>query len=240
FHRGMARLRAGLDESSGGAAVRPRRAAATRFSRGRGRLHGTQARPLRRRSAAPERVVRRGSPAARNRWHGPAVARARGDTDARRRRLPRAAGRARAARARQTGSLAAAAQLVIESERGDWMTQAPELEQFVGREVGKAVYGLEQEIHALTIAVIGGGNVLLEGPPGLGKTLLSNTFARVLGGTFKRIQGTADLMPSDMTGVHVFDSQRGQFVFRPGPLFADVVLVDEVNRAGPKTQSALL
>ena len=120
------------------------------------------------------------------------------------------------------------------------MTQAHELEQFVGREVGKAVYGLEQEIHALTIAVIGGGHVLLEGPPGLGKTLLSNTFARVLGGTFKRIQGTADLMPSDMTGVHVFDSQRGQFVFRPGPLFADVVLVDEVNRAGPKTQSALL
>jgi MoxR-like ATPase len=120
------------------------------------------------------------------------------------------------------------------------MTQAHELQQFVGREVGKAVYGLEHEIHALTIAVIGGGHVLLEGPPGLGKTLLSNTFARVLGGSFKRVQGTADLMPSDMTGVHVFDSQRSQFVFRPGPLFADVVLVDEVNRAGPKTQSALL
>src|SRR4029078_7221387 len=76
--------------------------------------------------------------------------------------------------------------------------------------------------------------------PTLGKTRASNTFARVLGGEFKRIQGTADLMPTDLTGVHVFDSQRGQFQFRRGPLFADVVLVDEVNRAGPKTQSALL
>jgi MoxR-like ATPase len=102
------------------------------------------------------------------------------------------------------------------------------------------VYGLDDVIHALTIALISAGHVLLEGPPGLGKTLLSNTFARALGGAFKRIQGTADLMPTDLTGVHVFDSQRGEFSFRPGPLFADVVLVDEVNRAGPKTQSALL
>ena len=102
------------------------------------------------------------------------------------------------------------------------------------------MYGLDDVIHALTIALISAGHVLLEGPPGLGKTLLSNTFARALGGAFKRIQGTADLMPTDLTGVHVFDSQRGEFSFRPGPLFADVVLVDEVNRAGPKTQSALL
>jgi MoxR-like ATPase len=118
--------------------------------------------------------------------------------------------------------------------------QAHELEIFLRGQVGNVVYGLDDVIHALTIALIGAGHVLLEGPPGLGKTLLSNTFARVLGGEFKRIQGTADLMPTDLTGVHVFDSQRGQFVFRRGPLFADVVLVDEVNRAGPKTQSALL
>jgi len=118
--------------------------------------------------------------------------------------------------------------------------QAQDLEVFVQQQVGAVVYGLEDVIHALTIALIGAGHVLLEGPPGLGKTLLSNTFARVLGGEFKRIQGTADLMPTDLTGVHVFDSQRGAFVFRRGPLFADVVLVDEVNRAGPKTQSALL
>jgi MoxR-like ATPase len=117
---------------------------------------------------------------------------------------------------------------------------ARELEAALRREVGRAVYGLEDVIHALAIALIGAGHVLIEGPPGLGKTLLSNTFARVLGGQFKRIQGTADLMPTDLTGVHVFDAQRAEFRFRPGPLFADVVLVDEVNRAGPKTQSALL
>jgi MoxR-like ATPase len=118
--------------------------------------------------------------------------------------------------------------------------QAHEIEKFFREQVGAVVYGLDDVIHALTIALVGAGHVLIEGPPGLGKTLLSNTFARVLGGEFKRIQGTADLMPTDLTGVHVFDSQRGQFQFRRGPLFADVVLVDEVNRAGPKTQSALL
>ena len=118
--------------------------------------------------------------------------------------------------------------------------QAHEVEKFFREQVGAVVYGLDDVIHALTIALVGAGHVLVEGPPGLGKTLLSNTFARVLGGEFKRIQATADLMPTDLTGVHVFDSQRGQFQFRRGPLFADVVLVDEVNRAGPKTQSALL
>ena len=118
--------------------------------------------------------------------------------------------------------------------------QAQQVEKFFREQVGAVVYGLDEVIHALTIALVGAGHVLIEGPPGLGKTLLSNTFARVLGGEFKRIQGTADLMPTDLTGVHVFDSQRGQFQFRRGPLFADVVLVDEVNRAGPKTQSALL
>jgi len=118
--------------------------------------------------------------------------------------------------------------------------EARALEGFLQRELGKVVYGVEDVIHAMTIALIGRGHVLLEGPPGLGKTLLSNTFARVLGGVFKRVQGTADLMPTDLTGVHVFNSDTRRFEFREGPLFADVVLVDEINRAGPKTQSALL
>ena len=95
-------------------------------------------------------------------------------------------------------------------------------------------------MRALTIALIARGHVLVQGVPGLGKTLLAKTLARALGGEFKRIQGTADLMPSDIIGVHVFDEAQRGFVFRPGPLFADVVLVDEINRAGPKTQSALL
>jgi MoxR-like ATPase len=118
--------------------------------------------------------------------------------------------------------------------------QAQTLEGLLQTQLGRVVYGLEELIHALTIALISGGHVLLEGAPGLGKTLLSKTFAQVLGGQFRRVQGTADLMPTDLTGVHVFDSRSSEFVFRPGPLFADVVLVDEINRAGPKTQSALL
>jgi MoxR-like ATPase len=119
-------------------------------------------------------------------------------------------------------------------------TQSRTLETFLKHELGRSVYGLDDVIHALTIALIGRGHVLLEGAPGLGKTLLSNAFAAALGGRFKRIQGTADLMPTDLTGVHVYDARQSEFIFRPGPLFADVVLVDEVNRAGPKTQSALL
>jgi MoxR-like ATPase len=114
------------------------------------------------------------------------------------------------------------------------------IETFLQEQIGQVVYGLDEVVHSLAIALIGRGHVLLEGAPGLGKTLLSNSFAEVLGGRFKRVQGTSDLMPTDLTGVHVFDAQRSEFVFRPGPLFADVVLVDEVNRAGPKTQSALL
>jgi MoxR-like ATPase len=119
-------------------------------------------------------------------------------------------------------------------------SNAQALEAFLKDQLDDIVYGLDELIHALTIALIGGGHVLLEGAPGLGKTLLSQCFARTLGGKFRRVQGTADLMPSDLTGVHIFDTEQNKFVFRPGPLFGDVVLVDEVNRAGPKTQSALL
>ena len=121
------------------------------------------------------------------------------------------------------------------------MTSAAiQLKDHLQQELGRVAFGVSETIHALTLALIGRGHLLLEGPPGLGKTLLGRHFAHLLGGRFNRIQGTADLMPSDITGVHVYSTTTSTFVFQPGPLFADVVLVDEINRAGPKTQSALL
>ena len=119
-------------------------------------------------------------------------------------------------------------------------TQVATFEQSVQREIARVIVGAEDVIRALCIALIARGHVLVQGPPGLGKTLLAKTLARVLGGEFKRVQGTADLMPSDIVGTHIFDASKNEFVFRRGPLFADVLLVDEINRTGPKTQSALL
>jgi len=120
------------------------------------------------------------------------------------------------------------------------MSDAAELAMRLETELDRAVVGLTPLRRLLAVALIGRGHVLIEGPPGLGKTLVARTFAQCLGGTFQRIQGTADLMPSDVTGQNVFDQGRATFSFRPGPLFASVVLADELNRASPKTQSALL
>jgi MoxR-like ATPase len=120
------------------------------------------------------------------------------------------------------------------------MNALQSFEERLQQELGAVVVGLQPVIRALAIAVVARGHVLLQGAPGLGKTLISKSLATSLRGVFKRVQGTSDLMPADITGVHAFDAEQRQFVFRPGPVFADVLLVDEINRAGPKTQSALL
>ena len=107
-------------------------------------------------------------------------------------------------------------------------------------EIERAVVGKRALLETVMAAVLAGGHILLEDFPGLGKTLIARSFASVLGLDFKRIQFTPDLLPADITGGYVFDRAESRFELRRGPVFANIILADEINRASPKTQSALL
>ncbi len=107
-------------------------------------------------------------------------------------------------------------------------------------EIDKVVVGKRSQAELLLASLMVSGHVLLEDVPGVGKTLLARTFSEVIGLSFRRVQFTPDLLPSDVTGVSVFSQKDGEFHWRPGPVFANILLADEINRATPRTQSSLL
>jgi len=120
------------------------------------------------------------------------------------------------------------------------VTPIREIAQDVLSEVSRVIVGNGEILQQLFIALLVNGHVLLEGVPGLGKTVMAKTFANSLGISYKRIQFTPDLLPADITGTKIFSQEEGTFVLQKGPVFANVVLADEINRSSPKTQAALL
>jgi MoxR-like ATPase len=120
------------------------------------------------------------------------------------------------------------------------MRKAQSLAEAIRNNIERVIIGKRDIIDLLLVALLSDGHVLIEDVPGIGKTMMAKSLARSLGATFQRIQGTPDLLPTDITGVSYFDQRRNEFVFRQGPLFTQILLVDEINRATPRTQSALL
>src|SRR5438105_14888404 len=110
----------------------------------------------------------------------------------------------------------------------------------LGRNVERVLVGKRSTVELGIVALLCEGHLLIEDVPGIGKTTLARALAHSIGGTFRRLQCTPDLLPSDVTGVSIFDQRQTEFVFRPGPIFANVLLADEINRATPRTQSAVL
>jgi len=131
--------------------------------------------------------------------------------------------------------------MTIENSLKISIEQVAELSARVVQEIEKAVVGKREVLNLMMAAFLSsGGHILLEDYPGLAKTLIANSFAKALGMEFKRIQFTPDLLPGDITGGYIFESEHNRFMLRKGPIFANILLADEINRASPKTQSALL
>jgi MoxR-like ATPase len=120
------------------------------------------------------------------------------------------------------------------------MSQTTAIAERIAGSVDEVIVGKHREVERVLIALLCRGHVLVEDVPGVGKTVLAKAVARSLGCSFSRIQCTPDILPSDITGVSIFNQKTQEFEFRPGPVFAQIVLADEINRATPKTQSALL
>lgn len=118
--------------------------------------------------------------------------------------------------------------------------QASLLMKSASENLSLVIHGKEDKNELVILALIASGHILIEDIPGIGKTTLARTLAKTIDGTFHRIQFTPDLLPSDITGINIFNQSDNSFSFKPGPLFANIVLADEINRASPRTQSALL
>ena len=123
----------------------------------------------------------------------------------------------------------------VKAEMADFAEKIERLRQ----QIAAVIVGQQQNVDLVLTSILAGGHVLIEGVPGVAKTLLARLTARLIGADFRRVQFTPDLMPSDVLGTNVFNMQSSTFSFHPGPVFADIVLVDEINRAPAKTQAAL-